>query len=85
MLDYLIYISEHDAYRDEHPSREKESYTRFMPVEYPRSRIIPHEDYQRIRGTKKYRKKQRKKERQRRAAKIRRVYALIDAIAVGGV
>jgi len=93
ILGYLEYIASHDVYRDEHPCTESTSSTIEKVRKLPPWVIDKYgEDfasftapkYKRIRGTKKYRKKQAKKKRQERQASIIRVNALLEELAVLG-
>ncbi len=93
ILGYLEYIDSHDGFWDEHLCTEfvpaKQDKVCDMPVWFTdkygedyRSYAAPH--YQRIKGTKRYRKEQAKKKRQERRAAIIRVNALLDELAVIG-
>lgn len=90
ILKYLVYIAEHDMFRDDHPHipfKKKTTFTQpYIPTpqrvldKYGEPWSSP-KNYQRIKGTKKYRKQEKRKKQRKRIAQIIRVNALIDELA----
>lgn len=83
-MGYLHYILEHDEYRAEHPYKyypKKETLADVPPILIKKhdwnSKTI-RSDYQKIKGTAKYRNNQKKMKKKERRASINRVYSLID-------
>lgn len=93
VLEYLKYISSHDQYRDTYTYTEKKSYIQESEYEPPEWVLEKYGEeylsslgtgYERIKGTKKYKKEQKKRKRKKHRASIRRVYELIEELAVIG-
>jgi hypothetical protein len=97
ILGYLEFIVSHDLYRDEHPCTEKmlpqtgrkemlaEKLPEWLLDKYGSDYLFADDQsYQRIKGTKKYKKEMARKKRQKRRAAIIRVNALLDELAVMG-
>ena len=94
ILGYLEYIVSHDEYRDQHPftpysTSAKHAETPTIPEwisrQYGNDRFFaPSAPYQRIKGTKKYKKKMAQKKRRDRHAAVIRVNNLLDELAVIG-